>query len=246
MAALRVRGLECGWLTADGGTMLTGGTGRMRMPVGAFLIEHPAGTVVFDTGMHPEVQHTKARMKGTAPLFDVELDDAGTLAGQLAHLGVAPDDVDVAILSHLHFDHGGGIGQLPRARVVVQQAEWDVAFDDQLVDFGVYNPDDFDLGHDRQVLTGEHDLFGDGAVRIVPTPGHTAGHQSVLVGGRVLLVGDACYTEHALDADVVPPFGHDADQQRDTYGWLRRQREAGIALTYSHDADRWVAHTDLL
>ena len=207
--------------------MAEGAVGRTRMPVGAFLVEHPSGTVVFDTGMHPEVAHDKDRMRSTASLFVVELDDHWTLAGQLGELGLSVDDVDLAVVSHLHFDHGGGLGQLPGARLVVQQAEWAVAFDEGLVDFGVYNPDDFDLGHERQVLDGEHDLFGDGSVVVVPTPGHTAGHQSLRIEGRLLLVGDACYTQRALDDDVLPPFGHDRKQQREGYGWLREQHAAG-------------------
>jgi glyoxylase-like metal-dependent hydrolase (beta-lactamase superfamily II) len=242
MATVRVRPLECGWLSSDAGTMVEGNDGRTRMPVGAFLVEHPEGTVVFDTGMHPELQQSTARLRKTARLFDIELDDRWTLPGQLAELGVAAEDVDIAVVSHLHFDHGGGLCQLPRARVVVQQAEWDTAFEEGLVAFGVYNPDDFDLGHDRQMLDGGHDLFGDGSVVVVPTPGHTAGHQSLLVEGRILLVGDACYTQHALDADAVPPFGHDLDRQRLTYGWLREQQGAGIGLVYSHDPDQWATH----
>jgi glyoxylase-like metal-dependent hydrolase (beta-lactamase superfamily II) len=138
------------------------------------------------------------------------------------------------------------VGQLPSARLVVQRAEWAAGFEEAAVRTGIYNPDDFDLGHDRQLLDGEHDLFGDGSVRVVPTPGHTAGHQSLLIEGRLLLVGDACYTQPALDADVVPPFGHDTEQQRSTYGWLRGQQAGGVALIYSHDAEQWATLGEVL
>lgn len=237
---VRVRPLTCGWLSADAGTMLTGQAGTMRMPAGAFLVEHPEGVVVFDTGMHPVLAEAggTSRLGPIESLFEIDLDEHGSLAAQLGTLGLAPDDVDTAVVSHLHFDHCGGLAQLPRARLVAQQAEWDAAFDDDAVALGVYNPEDFDLGHDRQLLDGEHDLFGDGAVRLVPTPGHTAGHQSMLIEGRLLLVGDACYTQHALDADLYPPFRHDHEGQRRGYDWLRQQQGAGVSLVYSHDADQ--------
>jgi glyoxylase-like metal-dependent hydrolase (beta-lactamase superfamily II) len=219
--------------------MVPGQVGAMRLPVGAFLVEHPSGTAVFDTGMHPDLQHSTARMRSTAELFEVELTDAATVAGQLAARGVSPDDVDVAVVSHLHFDHCGGLVQLPEARVVVQQAEWDAAFSGPLVDYGVFNPDDFDLGHDRQALDGEHDLFGDGSVVVVPTPGHTAGHQSLLVEGRLLLTGDACYCRLALDLDSPPRFAHDVERQRKGFAWLREQEAAGVQLVFSHDLAQW-------
>jgi glyoxylase-like metal-dependent hydrolase (beta-lactamase superfamily II) len=240
---VRVRPLECGWLTTDTAQMLDGQAGRMHMPVAAFLVEHPRGTVVFDTGMHPELEHDTSRLRSTAGLFAIEQSAHWTLAGQLAAAGVAPDDVDVAVVSHLHFDHCGGLGQLPGARVLVQRSEWDAAFDDGLVAFGVFNPGDFDLGHDRVELDGEHDVFGDGALRIVPTPGHTAGHQSLLVEGETLLVGDACYCQAALDLDALPPFAHDRERQRGVFAWLREEQARGTRLVFSHDADQWASIT---
>ena len=211
------------------------------MPVGAFLVEHPTGTAVFDTGMHADLEHSKERMRSTAELFEVELSPESSVTGQLAERGLAPGDVDVAVVSHLHFDHCGGLAQLPDARMVVQQAEWDAAFDGPLVDLGVFNPEDFDLGHDRQVLDGEHDLFGDGSVMVVPTPGHTAGHQSLLIEGRLLLTGDACYCRLALDLDAPPAFAHDVERQRQAFAWLREQEATGTQLVFSHDADQWLA-----
>lgn len=241
MGGVRISLLECGWITADAGGMVAGQEGRMRMPVAAFLVEHPSGaTAVFDTGMPPELATDKARMRMTADWFDLELSDSWSLTGQLAAAGVAPDDVDIAVLSHLHFDHCGGLAQLPGARVVVHADEWDAAFDEGMVEFGAFEPGFFDLGHDRQLLDGEHDLFGDGTVVVVPTPGHTAGHQSLLVEGTTLLVGDACYCRLALDLDALPPFSHDADRQRATFAWLRRQEAAGVDLRFSHDADQWA------
>jgi glyoxylase-like metal-dependent hydrolase (beta-lactamase superfamily II) len=237
---VRVTPLECGWITADSSTMVRGTEGRMRMPVAAFLIEHARGNVVFDTGMHPELEHTTERMRATAELFSVEQQPTWTLAGQLEAAGVAPDEVSVAVVSHLHFDHCGGLGQLASARLLVQRAEWDAAFDEAMVELGAYIPADFDLGHDRDLLDGEHDVFGDGSLRIVPTAGHTPGHQSLLIEGETLLVGDACYCQLALDRDALPRFAADPDRQREVFGWLRREQAAGRRLVFSHDPDQWA------
>ena len=236
---VRVRTLTCGFLTSDAGGMVPGQVGTMRMPVGAFLIEHADGTAVFDTGMHPELATTKDRMGVTADLFEVELSEASSVAGQLAERELGPEAIDLVIVSHLHFDHCGGLGLLPDARLLVQRAEWAAAFDGPLVELGVFNPGDFDLGHDRQELDGEHDVFGDGSVVIVPTPGHTAGHQSVLIERRLLLTGDACYCRLALDVDSPPAFAHDVEQQRRGFAWLRQQEEAGVQLVFSHDLEQW-------
>ena len=169
--AVRVRTLTCGWLTTDAGGMVPGQVGQMRMPVGAFLVEHPTAPRCSTPGCTPTSSTPRS---GCAPPRSSSRWSSRrrrSVTGQLAERGLAPDDVDVAVVSHLHFDHCGGLAQLPDARMVVQQAEWDAAFHGPLVEYGVFNPDDFDLGHDRQMLDGEHDLFGDGSVVVVPTPG---------------------------------------------------------------------------
>jgi glyoxylase-like metal-dependent hydrolase (beta-lactamase superfamily II) len=221
--------------------MITGQTGKMRMPVPAFVVEHPRGVLVFDTGMHPELMKSTERLRSTASLFDLELTPDTFLASRLASVGFDAQDVRLVATSHLHFDHCGGLIEVPNARMLVQRAEWDAAFEPTLVEYGVFNPDDFDLGHDRELLDGEHDVFGDGSVRLVPTPGHTKGHQSLVVENRVMLVGDACYCRLALDLDALPAYGADPDRQRKTFAWLREQESAGTQLVFSHDTDQWNA-----
>jgi len=235
---LRVRPLECGWLESDAGGMIAGETGRMRMPVPAFAVEHPRGTLVFDTGMHPEVIDSTQRLKHTASLFDIELTSDWLLPAQLSAAGIDSSAVTFAAPSHLHFDHAGGLCGVPNARLLVQRDEWEAAFEPGLVEFGVFNPGDFDIGLDRIEIDGEHDVFGDGSVRLVPTPGHTRGHQSLLVENRLLLVGDACYCRLALDRDALPAYAADAEQQRKTFRWLREQEAAGMRLVFSHDLDQ--------
>jgi N-acyl homoserine lactone hydrolase len=96
-----------------------------------------------------------------------------------------------------------------------------------------------DLGHDVLTVTGEHDLFGDGLIVCIPTPGHTCGHQSLRVvtaDGPVILTSDACYFTHTLDDEVLPPFGFDHDLQRQSLAMLRNERDRGARIVPGHDA----------
>ena len=103
-------------------------------------------------------------------------------------------------------------------------------------------------GGDLRLVEGEVDLFGDGTVVLVPTPGHTVGHQSLLVragpepdADSALLVGDACYVRRMLAARVTPKFAIDVPGQLASYGILERYEAAGAQLIFSHDVDEWDA-----
>ena len=236
---VRVRPLECGWLTSDMGTMLSGRIGEFRMPVAAFLVEHERGTLVFDTGMHPDLVHDSGRLGPIETMFAVDLDESALLGSRLRSCGVDPAQVDMAVLSHLHYDHCGGLVEVPESRLVVQHDEWTAAQDPVLAELGVYHPADFDTGPRGRAVGGAPRPVRRRIRGAVPTPGHSAGHQSLLIEGRLLLVGDACYCQLALDEDVLPPIAADAERQRAGFAWLRQQSAAGVQLVYSHDPVQW-------
>lgn len=233
-------------MTTDLGTMLAGRTGEFRLPVASFLVEHERGTLVFDTGMHPDLVHGSSRLGPIESMYDVDLPEHGLLGARLAELDVDPTTVDRAVLSHLHFDHCGGLIEVPDARIVVQASEWTAAQDPVMAELGVYHPPDFHTGQEVELIDGRVDLFGDGSVVTVLTPGHTAGHQSLLIEGRLLLVGDACYCQLALDDDVLPPIVVDPEAQLAGFAWLREQSAAGVQLVFSHDPVQWVELGDQL
>jgi len=239
---LPIHPISCGWLTTDAGTMIAGQSGDFRMPVPAFLVEHPEG-LVFDTGMHPDVAHSTDRLHGLESMFTPELAPDGSVGPQLRAAGFDPPDVAFIVSSHLHFDHCGGHVEVPNARLLVQRAEWEAGHHPRAIEHGVYDPADFDIGHDVSLLEGEHDIFGDGTLRIVATAGHTPGHQSLIVDGTTILVGDACYCRLGLDLDTLPLFAYDTDRQRETFTWLRAQEAAGAQLLFSHDMAQWEALT---
>lgn len=233
---LRVEGLRCGVLTAPGDAFVAGAEGMLDLQVWAFLVHHPKGTVLFDTGMHPAVRDDPVQHLGrVADLFAITYGDGDDIAARLGAAGTAPDDVDVVVSSHLHFDHAGGNAALREARVVVQRLELDHARNQ---DGGGYVPTDWDTGQDLEVVDGEHDVFGDGTVVCVPTFGHTPGHQSLWVrtgSDELLLTADACYLRASLEALALPAFGYDLDAQRRVIARLARLEGTGTTLVFGHD-----------
>lgn len=243
--SLKVRAFTAGWLTMPLGSLLEGERGRLKVPVPCWLIEHPKGRVLFDSGMHPAMRDdAAARVGAAAKYFTVHYEPGEEIGAQLAREGVDPAGIDVLVNSHLHFDHAGGNAQIPNARLVVQRREWEAAHGEGLADGGAYAPADYDHGHDLQLADGEHDVFGDGSVVCVPTYGHTAGHQSLrlkLRSGYACLCGDACYLKRTLDEMRLPAVHHDREQMRASLLRLRALRDAGTAMYYGHDPQAWAS-----
>jgi glyoxylase-like metal-dependent hydrolase (beta-lactamase superfamily II) len=241
---LRLRAFACGWLTGPKALFLRDAPGRLRVPVPCFLIEHPAGTVLFDTGLHPELRRDPAaRLGALARVFDCELAPGADAPSRLAALGVDPARVRFLVNSHLHFDHAGGNAGVPNARLVLQRAEWQAGHDPDAVQANAYDPRDYDLGHDLVLADGEHDLFGDGRVVCLPTPGHTPGHQSLRVrldAGDVVLTADACYLRRNLEEGVLPATVRDEAAFRRSLARLAALRDAGARLVFGHDPDQWA------
>ncbi len=242
---VRLLAMTCGWLTGPAGGFLAGEEGRIRVPVPSFLIDHPRGKVLFDSGMHPDAQHDPAGRLGTAAkIFDVEFRAGEDIAGRLTSVGVAPGEVRYLVNSHLHFDHTGGNATIPNARLVVQRAEWEAGQDPDLAARNYYDRKDYDTGHDTLLVSGEHDLFGDGSVVCIPTYGHTPGHQSLrvrLASGDVVLTGDACYLRRTLEEMRLPGIAFDGEAMYASLRRLRALRDAGARIFYGHDAEFWAS-----
>ena len=195
------------------------------MPVNVFVVEHPDGICLFDTG-----QTARAAVPGYFPswypffrLCRFELTPDDEIAAQLTRLGHEARDVRWIVLSHLHTDHVGGLDAFPEADVFVSRTEWE---DAQGLGGRVrgYLPQYWPT-QARTVLVdfeepavgpfpGSHDLSGDGALVLVPTPGHTRGHMSLLIrdeGRSFLLGGDVAEAADDLD-HVAPELAHYCEQ----------------------------------
>jgi glyoxylase-like metal-dependent hydrolase (beta-lactamase superfamily II) len=232
--------LECGWVRQAGSLLEVGASDApIDIPVPAWLIRHPKQLVLFDAGLHPELARSPDTLGRLAPLFTALLEDGQSIRGRLQGVGVDPDSSLTVVLSHCHFDHVGGLCELPNARLVVQRAEWQAAAEG---DGLTYNPVLYDLGHDVVTIDGDHDLLGDGAITCLSTPGHAVGHQSLRVvtaDGPTVLASDACYFARTLEGGALPSFSHHLGVQKRSLARLRAERSAGARVIPGHDAEVW-------
>src|SRR5438552_2013931 len=196
--------------------------------------------------MHPDLQTDPMTRLGpvVGPLFAVEFTPGEEIGARLAAVDIDPATVTHLVNSHLHFDHTGGNAQIPNARVVVQRREWEAGADPDLAARLAFDRRDYDLGHQVQLLDGEHDLFGDGRVVCVPTYGHTPGHQSLRVrlddGSTIVLTADACYMRRTLEDLHLPRYVYDRDAMLDVLRQFREWRAAGARIFFGHDAEFWA------
>jgi glyoxylase-like metal-dependent hydrolase (beta-lactamase superfamily II) len=193
------------------------------VPVVAFLVEHPGfGPFLIDTGFHPSVAVDPKQNLGrlNAAFFkDIEMTQADAVSAQLRSRGIEPAALGLVVMTHLHVDHASAISDFPQATYLVSRREWeaaveprgatrgyvrrqfDHAFDFRLVDFDSSAADSF------ATFGRSYDVFGDGSVRVVSTPGHTFGHLSVvlrLAAGEALVAGDAIYSMRTMRDSHLP------------------------------------------
>lgn len=218
---------------------------RWAIEVPGFLIRHARGTVVFDTGVDCLAhQDPLGRLgKRIATTFTLRAGPTDNIVDQLATVGLRPDDVTHVINSHFHFDHCGCNTLFPRAKFIVQRAEMEMARAAK----SPYNPAYWDHPFDYQLVDGEHDVFDDATLVLIPTPGHTAGHQSLRVrpapGVDFLLTADACYSQTHLDREIVPnpAATWNGPLMVETFAQIRAMRDRhGCRLIFGHDPEQWA------
>jgi N-acyl homoserine lactone hydrolase len=195
-----------------------------------YLIKHAQGWFLWDTGLPDAVA---AMPNGLAPADPkaVYWHRPKTLAAQLDQLGVAPSDIKAMAVSHTHPDHIGNVEMFPNTMLYVQKAEYEWP--------GTNNEPRFKPGHPVTKLEGDHDVFGDGSVTILSTPGHTPGHQSLLVKlpntGAVVLSGDAVHFKANWDNRGVPANNFSKEQ---TLASMQKLSE----IMAKEKAQLWINH----
>jgi N-acyl homoserine lactone hydrolase len=209
-----------------------------------YLVVHPAGILLWDTGAADDLQGYAGGFRASdVSIFHV----THPVADQLTEIGVTAASIDFLALSHFHRDHAGNVGLPGRAQLLAQGDEYDAAMGGNAEASG-YFPDVLDPLRGNAVLrlNGDHDVFGDGSVTIKRSPGHTIGHQTLLVSlaatGKVLLSGDLAHSEENWADGTVPGLNFSAAQSLASMRAARDFLQAeGASLWVQHDLRRYRA-----
>lgn len=250
------------------------GRSWVPLPLQCFLIEHSDRLVLFDTGIDPAILSDKDYIKQAIGrfllprIFRLQVAEGDRIDQVLASAGVAASDIQTAVISHLHFDHVGGIAQIPQADLLVSDQEWAILSESHPerewilrehieIPSAKWRQISFEPTDDPlfEGFDGIHDVAGDGSMVLIPTPGHTPGSMSLLIRQEgwapILLVGDLTYETALLEQDIVPGTG-DRETLLASFAKVRRLKELlpGLAIVASHDfaaeeavslATRWTS-----
>jgi glyoxylase-like metal-dependent hydrolase (beta-lactamase superfamily II) len=208
-----------------------------EMFVPCYMVEHSKGRLLFDGGLAKNIADSDTPV-------EIEL---GTMVyerwivDQLADMGLTTKDIDYAAYSHLHFDHVGAANAFLDSEVLMQRKEWEAAFSE-----GIPYADTslFDKLKDANVklIDGDHDVFGDGSVQLISTPGHTPGHQVLLLQlentGPILLSGDLFHTRANRALRRVPHFNYNKEQTAESMARMEKLLvDTGATLWIEHDME---------
>jgi glyoxylase-like metal-dependent hydrolase (beta-lactamase superfamily II) len=230
----------------------------LQLPVGFYLIRHPKGDVLFDTGNNDKlITDSSYWPPGHMAMKPVTTPDVA-IDVQLRKAGVNPDEIKYVVLSHMHLDHGGNAGKFPKATIIVQKDEVRNAFWPEHGTGGPYVLGDFlplrkpfdNQGNAVNMiqLAGDHDVFGDGALIVKRWVAHTPGSQMMTVKlkntGLVILTGDNVYFRENVEKNLPPnivltyfPTGFYT-----AYEWIRQTMASQKADYFTaHDPDAWKA-----
>jgi glyoxylase-like metal-dependent hydrolase (beta-lactamase superfamily II) len=229
-----------------------------RRPVPVYLARHPtAGNVLIDAGLHPSVARDPRDNLGRFSGRHYEVKEGQDVISQLRQRGLEASDIAVVVLTHLHEDHASAIEAFPDAQFVLSATEWEEATSGRFPALRGYHPSHYDYAFDYATIDFDSelvesygpfgrtfDLFGDGSVRLTYTPGHSAGHTSVILRlprRDFVVVADAAYDWSQLQGESEPLM------MADQHNWKRSLRELqAYRRTYpyalmvpGHDPEFW-------
>jgi len=234
------------------GALQIGGQGNIDWaPVSFYVIKHPKGNVLFDTGNNDKtIQNADAHWGPLAKGFGLKMTPQDAIDVQLGKIGLKPEDIKYVVLGHMHLDHGGNMGKFPNSTFIIQNDELKAAWWPDVGYSVYYIPDDFKDSKKYNIirLDGDLDLFHDRAVQVVRAPGHTPGSQFAVVRlpktGSVILTSDVVYLKESLDKNLIPPIPGtwNPGLMYEGYQKIRLYRDAeGANIFYGHDPEVFKA-----
>jgi glyoxylase-like metal-dependent hydrolase (beta-lactamase superfamily II) len=240
MAVEALYALQNGFMGAERSLLFYGefSEARVQIPVACWLVKTTDGVVLFDTGVSPRAVPGLMRNDPFARFTEEDL-----LVHRLDALGLEADNVDMVVLSHLHYDHAGGAQLFPKSELVVQKDEYAYAHYPAAFFAPFYYRKNFDLpGYRWRLLDGDTELAP--GLTVLRTDGHTPGHQSLLVqlpqSGPVILSGDACYwLEHARKERVPGVVWNPTQAMHSIKRLNTLARLLGARIFPGHDPEFW-------
>ncbi len=239
------------------GRALLSGEPSVRVPCPAFLIRHPSvGAILVDTGLHPSIATDGSENLGklATRLAKPQLGAGEDVAARLREQGLDPGEIPVVVMTHMHLDHTSAISEFPNSTFVISETEWVAAATGPRPSLNAYRRAHFSYAFDYRTVDFDRgeidsyatfgrtfDLFGDGSIHLAYTPGHSAGHMSVIARLKerdFVIGGDAIYTEGQLDGSApLAPRPFDAHNYRRSLQELRlfRREFPDAIVTPGHD-----------
>lgn len=208
--------------------------GEIALANPIFLIHHPKGLLIWDSGLPDDL----VDVEGGVEAWIFHLSMKKTVWAQLEEIGIHPGDIDYFAFSHIHNDHTGNANYFKSATLIMQEKEYDIAFDPNNRPFNYH--DYKELKHSKvNKLNGDYDLFGDGTIQFISTPGHTPGHQSLLVKlketGSVVISGDIAYYNENYQKSGIPTFNTSREGSLSSLEKIKQ-------LVKSENAQLWIQH----
>ncbi len=232
--------LDCGSIFSDKGNVLTYRVDvgkKVEIPVSAYLIRSEKESLLFDTGIdHDDCAYLTSMGK------EIKVKKEDLLLTRLQEVEVSPEEINYVFISHLHWDHSGLLRYFSKARIIIQRQEYGYAinpppFAEAFYRRHYYNSPTFNW----QIIDGDESLMP--GITAISTPGHTPGHQSLMVNlpenGTLILAGDCAYINENIEREIIPGLFVDPLQALHSLKKLKNlARITGGKILYSHSMEQ--------
>lgn len=211
----------------------------ITIPYSMFVIDHPKGLVLFDTG--PMVEHWPEDLREEVETVPEQRADR-----QLVGLGYNPEDVKYIVISHMHMDHCGGMTLFPKATFIIRKQELRAAWWPETHEGGYVFSDYKDTRGYKYIQPSDEeevDVFFDGSLVCIDTKGHTRGHQSMIVtlpkSGKMVLASDAVSIAANLKEGLLPGMCWNGEMAARAIEKLQHMGREGMKIITGHDPEWW-------